>query len=176
VLLIYEEIIACLNSGRAFPVDTLANAAGIIRRFVEDYHEKLEENYLFPRFKKSGTLVDLVKVLLQQHQAGRRLTDRIRGLATASAIKDPAGKRQLAHYMGLFIRMYRPHKAREDTVLFPAFHSLVSPKEYASLGEAFEDKEEDLFGANGFEKIVQEVEQLEKTIGIYELSNFTATI
>jgi hemerythrin-like domain-containing protein len=72
--------------------------------------------------------------------------------------------------------MYRPHKAREDTVLFPAFHSVVSPKEYASLGEAFEDKEEELFGKDGFEKIVQEVEQLEKTIGIYELSNFTATI
>jgi hemerythrin-like domain-containing protein len=176
VLLIYEEIIARLNSGREFPVEVLINSAGIIRRFVEDYHEKLEENYLFPRFKKSGKLVDLVKVLLQQHQVGRALTDRIKGLASSSAITNPAGKKQLGHYMDLFIRMYRPHKAREDTVLFPAFHSLVSPKEYASLGEAFEDKEEDLFGTDGFEKIVQEVEQLEKTMGMYDLSNFTAAI
>jgi hemerythrin-like domain-containing protein len=176
LLLIYDEIIARLNSGREFPVEVLANSAGLIRRFVEDYHERLEENYLFPRFEKSGNLVDLVKVLLQQHQAGRRLTDRIRGLAASSAIKNPAKKRQLGHYVSLFIRMYRPHKAREDTVLFPAFHSLASPKEYAALGEAFEDKEEELFGKDGFENVVKEVETLEKTMGMYELSHFTASL
>ena len=42
----------------------------------------------------------------------------------------------------LFIRMYRPHKAREDTILFPAFHSIVSPDEFDALGDAFEDQEE----------------------------------
>ena len=176
MLLIYEEIMTRLSSGREFPLEVLADDAGLIRRFVEDYHEKLEENYLFPRFKKAGKLVDLVEVLLQQHQAGRRLTDRIRSLATASAIKNPKGKKELGHYMSLFIRMYRPHKAREDTVLFPTFHAVVSPKEYASLGEAFEDKEEELFGKDGFERIVQEVEKLEKAMGIYDLPRFTATI
>jgi hemerythrin-like domain-containing protein len=176
VLLIYEEIMARLNRGREFPVEVLADAAGLIRRFVEGYHEKLEEDYLFPRFEKAGKLVDLVKVLWQQHKAGRRLTDRIKRLATTAAIKDPSGKRQLEQYLHLFIRMYRPHKAREDTVLFPAFHSIVSPKEYASLGEAFEDKEEDLFGKDGFEHVVKEVERLEKAMGIYDLPQFTATI
>src|SRR5207302_4790012 len=42
-----------------------------------DYHEKLEEDYLFPRFEKAHKLVDLTTVLRAQHQAGRRLTDRI---------------------------------------------------------------------------------------------------
>ncbi len=176
LLLIYEGIMARLSSGIGFPVEVLDNAAGLIRRFVEDYHEKLEENHLFPRFKKAGKLVDLVNVLLQQHKAGRRLTERIRGLATASAIKNSAEKMELGHYLGLFIRMYRPHKAREDTVLFPAFHAIVSPKEYASLGEAFEDQEEELFGKDGFEHVVSEVEKLEKTMGMYELSQFTASI
>ena len=176
MLLIYEEIMARLSSGREFPLEVLADAAGLIRRFVEDYHERLEENYLFPRFKKAGKLVDLVEVFLQQHQAGRRLTDRIRSLATTSAIKNPKGKKELGRYVGLFIRMYRPHKAREDTVLFPTFHAVVSPKEYASLGEAFEDKEEELFGKDGFERIVKEVEKLEKGMDLYELSQFTAGI
>jgi hemerythrin-like domain-containing protein len=173
MLLIYEEIAARLSKGKEFPVEVLADAAGLIRRFVEDYHEKLEEDHLFPRFKKAGKLVDLVTVLLQQHQAGRRLTDRIKGLATASAIKNPAGPGQLERYIRLFIRMYRPHKAREDTVLFPAFHALVPPKEYASLGEAFEDKEQELFGTDGFEHVVKEVERLEKTVSMYELALFT---
>jgi len=173
VLLIYDDIILRLTSGKEFPPEVLASSAGLIRRFVEDYHEKLEEDYLFPRFEKAGKLLDLVKILLQQHQAGRSLTDHIRSIALLSTIKNPEEKRRLTRYLRLFIRMYRPHKSREDTVLFPAFHSVVSSKEYDSLGEAFEDKEEELFGKNGFEKIVEEVASLERKLGIYELAEFT---
>jgi hemerythrin-like domain-containing protein len=173
VLLIYDEIIVRLNSGKEFSVEVLVNSAGLIRRFVEDYHEKLEEDYLFPRFEKEGKLADLVKVLLQQHQAGRRLTDHIRNLAIPATLKNPDEKRQLGQYLHLFIRMYRPHKSREDTILFPAFHSIVSPQEYETLGDKFEDKEDELFGEHGFEKVVEQVEGLEKSLSIYELSQFT---
>jgi hemerythrin-like domain-containing protein len=176
ILLIYDDIIGRLNSGKEFPPEVLANSAGLIRRFVEDYHEKLEEDYLFPRFEKAGKLVDLVRILLQQHQGGRRLTDHIRSLAAPSTMKNPEEKRRLTRYLRLFIRMYRPHKTREDTVLFPAFHSIVSSKEYDSLGEAFEDKEDELFGKNGFERVVEEVASLEKKLGIYDLSQFTPNI
>jgi len=54
ILLVYEEIAARLRGGREFPPEVLAGGADIIRRFIEDYHEKLEENYLFPRFDKAG--------------------------------------------------------------------------------------------------------------------------
>ena len=176
ILLIYDDIIERLNSGKEFPPEVLTSSAGLIRRFVEDYHEKLEEDYLFPRFEKAGKLVDLVKILFQQHQAGRRLTDHIRSLAALSTVKNPEEKRRLTRYLRLFIRMYRPHKAREDTVLFPAFHTIVSPKEFDTLGESFEDKEEELFGKNGFERVVEEVAGLEKKLGIYDLSQFTPKI
>ena len=42
-----------------------------MREFVEDYHEKLEEDFLFPEFEKRNELVPLVKVLREQHAAGR---------------------------------------------------------------------------------------------------------
>ena len=74
VLLIYEEWIRRLGLHQDGQVATLAESAGIIRSFVEDYHEKLEEEHIFPRVKKAGSLADLVDVLLRQHQAGRRLT------------------------------------------------------------------------------------------------------
>jgi len=172
ILLIYDEIIIRLNIGKEFPPDVLVNSTGLIRRFVEDYHEKLEEDYLFPRFEKAGKLVDLVKTLLQQHQAGRRLTDRIRGLAALPSLKASGEKAELAKYLGLFTRVYRPHKAREDTVLFPALHTLVSPEEYDRLGDVFEEKEQKLFGKNGFERVVEEVAALEVKLAIHELSGF----
>ncbi len=46
-------------------------------------------------------------------------------------------------------------------------------KEYDELGDKFEDKEDELFGENGFEGKVKEVADLEKEPGIYELSRFT---
>jgi hemerythrin-like domain-containing protein len=172
ILLIYDEISMRLEKGIKYPPEVLAIAAALIRRFVEDYHEKLEEDHVFPRFVKVGKLVDLVNVLLEQHQAGRRLTEKIKNLGSLSTL-NPDEKRDLLKNLGLFVQMYRPHKSREDTVLFPAFHSVVSGKEYDSLGEKFEEQEDKLFGKHGFEKVVEEVAGLEKSLGIYQLSQFT---
>jgi hemerythrin-like domain-containing protein len=173
ILLIYEEGLRRLDARQDLSPEILSGAAGIIRRFIEEYHEKLEEENLFPRFEKAGKLVDLVAVLREQHQAGRHLTGEIQRLAKAGAIVKEEDRRRLSDSMRLFIRMYRPHEAREDTVLFPAFRSIVSKKEYEALGEAFEEQEHRLFGSDGFEKIVAEVAGLEKPLGIYELSGFT---
>ena len=173
VLLIYEELQRRVRSGSDFPPTVLQNSAKIIRSFIEDYHEKLEEDYLFPRFEKAGKLLDLVKVLREQHQAGRVLTDAVLNLSSEAALKEEEKRNQLVQQLRRFIRMYRPHESREDTVLFPALRSLVSPNEYAALGEEFEDKEHDLFGEDGFDSIVAQVAGLEKEIGLDDLAKFT---
>ena len=173
ILLIYEESIRRLEGAGPFAVETLAGAAEIVRRFIEQYHEKLEEDYLFPRFEKANKLVDLVGDLRRQHQAGRVLTATILKLGTADGTKTPGGRKELVAAMRAFIRMYRPHEAREDTVLFPAFRDIVKPKEFIALGETFEDKEHALFGKEGFEGVVAQVAKLEQTLGIYDLAQFT---
>jgi hemerythrin-like domain-containing protein len=173
VLLVYRESTRRLDAGNDLPPEALADAAGIIRSFIEDYHEKLEEDFLFPRFRKAHTLVDLVDVLLAQHRAGRRLTDTTSRLSTLAATRNVDDRRRLADSLRAFIRMYEPHEAREDTVLFPAFRKIVSGNEYDALGEQFEDKEHELFGADGFEKMVDRVAGIEKKLGIYELARFT---
>ncbi len=176
VLLIYEEAIRRMMANQDLPVETVADSAKIIRNFIEDYHEKLEENFLFPRFEKAGTLTDLVRTLRDQHAAGRRVTDLTLALAKQSTIKNAGERTQLADSLRQFIRMYNPHEAREDTVLFPAFRKIVSANEYASLGEDFEKKEHELFGEDGFEKMVDKVTNIEKTLGIYELAQFTPKV
>jgi len=174
ILLIYEESRRRLWGTRNVDPSIVTGAAQIIRTFVEDYHEKLEEDHLFPRFEKAGKLVNLVKVLREQHQAGRRLTDQVTQLATPAALKDARSTKQLSDALRQFIRMYRPHEAREDTVLFPAIRGLMSEKEYDDLGERFEEREHQLFGEHGFEDIVAKVAEFEKSLEIYDLSQFTA--
>ncbi len=170
LLLVYEESVRGLDEARQPPpMATIGTAAGLIKKFIEDYHEKLEEEHLFPRFRKAGKLVELVDVLLRQHEAGRQLTQKIQRLA------ESGGQAELSSSMKAFIRMYRPHAAREDTVLFPALRSVVSAKEFEALGDQFEDREHALFGQAGFEHIVGEVAKLEQSLGIDNLAAFTPT-
>jgi hemerythrin-like domain-containing protein len=174
VLLIYEAAMRRFSRGESFDPSVISRSADIIRRFIEDYHERNEENQVFPRFRKAGKLVDLVNVLYQQHQAGRRATDTILQLAPNSA-KPGDDRNKLIATMQAFIRMYRPHEAREDTVLFPALRSVVTANEFDSMADDFEKDEKQKFGQDGFEAIVSQVDGLERAIGIEDLRKFTPT-
>jgi hemerythrin-like domain-containing protein len=174
VLLVYEEGVRQLRARGKAPVDTLAKAGDIVRRYVEDYHEKLEEDYVFPRFEHGGgEMAALVATLRRQHEVGRRVTDDVLKLAKTSAMRAKNGRSQLAEALHAFVRMSRPHAAREDTVLFPALYASLSDAEKVELGEAFEAREREVFGAGGFGAVVQEVAALEKGVGILELAQFT---
>lgn len=173
LLLIYEEVARRIDNHEPFPVPTLLEAAQLVRHFIEDYHEKLEEEFIFPRFEKAGKEIDLVRTLRAQHKAGRDLTDYIITQSNTTYLEDDILKLLLSDYLKLYVRMFRPHEAREDTILFPKFKQLLSKAEYNRLGDIFEDKEHKLFGKNGFEDTVKKVEEIEKKLGIYNLNEFT---
>jgi len=173
ILLVYGEAGRRIDAGEELPPDPILDAAKIVRSFVEDHHETLEENFLFPLFRKANKLVDLVDILMRQHEGGRKLTEITLRYANLKSLRDASEKRQLRDSMAQFIRMYNPHVAREDTVLFPAFRTIVNKHEYDALGEDFEKKEHELFGSDGFEKMVDRVADIEKSLGIYDLAQFT---
>ena len=167
VLLIYDEAIRRIQAKDKFDPVIISKSAGLIQKFIEDYHEKLEEDHLFPRFEKANKLVDLVKTLRAQHAAGRTVTNRILASAGSGDLQAMSGD------LAAFVRMYRAHEAREDTVLFPALHDIVIRHEYDALGEEFEEIERKTFGGDGFDMAVDEVTNLEKQLGIYDLEQFT---
>jgi hemerythrin-like domain-containing protein len=172
VLLVYGEVIRRVDAGQPVEAEPIAKGATIIRAFIEDYHEKDEEDFVFPRFRKAGKLTGLVDVLLQQHHAGRALTSHVQKLATPAALKVPASRAEMAQVMRRFIRMYEPHAAREDTVLFPAFAQLLTEKELHALMDTFEQKEKAL-PLGDFEKMVVDVTAIEKAFGLDDLARFT---
>src|SRR5262249_52482290 len=147
-----------------FDAAVITRSAWLIKSFIEDYHEKLEEDHIFPHFEQSGKLVELTVNLRAQHAMGRRVTERI--VASSKSGDVPSLQASLA----AFNRMYRPHEAREDTVLFPALHSLVSKHEYDAMGEEFERIERKTFGGDGFDMAVDQVTELERQFGIYDIS------
>src|SRR3954466_3842860 len=174
ILLIYEEGLRGLGAKEGVTPDVFHKPATLVRKFVEDYHEKLEEKFIFPEFEKARKLADLVKVLKEQHEAGRKVTDLILRNAAKDKFRKEDARKEVVRSCQAFIRMYRPHEAREDTVLFPALHKIVPARRLKELGEQFEKEEDRLFGEEGFEKTVEQVAAIEKQLGIYDLSRFTA--
>jgi hemerythrin-like domain-containing protein len=176
VLLIYEESADRLEQNKLPPIDALKRSADIIQRFIEQYHERLEEDFLFPQFENAGKLVDLVGTLRRQHQAGRVLTAEIIRLCNTGSVSQEEARRRLVESLRAFSRMYRPHEAREDTVLFPALRGVISDRLFNEFAEQFEDKEHALFGKQGFEGIVAQVEDIERTLGVFDLNQFTPAV
>ena len=170
VMYLYDEASTRLEAGHEIELDALARCASMVRRVIEDYHERLEEDFLFPRYEQARTLADLTAVLRRQHQSGRVLTDRVLAMTKAGG----ADRTSLATVLRSFNHMYRAHAAREDTVLFPALRELVGKAGYAELGEQFEAKETQMLGAHGFERAVEEISGLEKIFGVDDLAKLTA--
>jgi hemerythrin-like domain-containing protein len=175
VMLIYQEGVRRLQAGEEAPLQALHSAAEIIRSFIEDYHEHLEEQYVFPKLEQAGKLTDLTTVLRTQHQRGRMLTDRLLAATTAATAPDPPARQALVGEMSAFIRMYEPHEAREDTVVFPALRDVVPVRAFRYLAEIFEDEEHRRFGQAGFQGVVDKVADIEKSLEIYDLNKFTPT-
>src|ERR1035441_5883976 len=95
ILLIYREGIRRLQADEQDPSQALNASAGIIRSFIEDYHEHLEEQYVFPKLEQAGRLTDITTVLRVQHQRGRALTDRMLSATAGAAALDQRAREAL---------------------------------------------------------------------------------
>jgi hemerythrin-like domain-containing protein len=175
-LLVYEEALRRLRARLEISPDVFQHTAQLVRVFVEEYHERNEEKYIFPEFEKARKLVDLVQTLKSQHLAGRKVTAEILRLSRPDLFRAADNLTKLDAACEKFIRMYRPHEAREDTVLFPSLRTILSPKHVESLGGRMEEDEHKVLGEEGFEKSVEKIAAIEKQLGIYDLKQFTPTI
>jgi hemerythrin-like domain-containing protein len=173
LLLIYEDIIHRIDSHTSFAAADVYAAADLMKKFIEEYHEALEEEYLFPIFEKNDRHVALIKALRDQHTKGRKITNRLLEICSPNRPITPATRTTIRSLLKKFIVIYRPHSAQEDTILLPEVRSLVTPEEFDALSEKFEALEHELFGNQGFEKIADAVAQLEIKLGIFDLDQFT---
>ena len=174
--LVYQECALRLRRDVA-SIDARAihDTAKLFRSFGEDYHErKLEEAHIFPKVKQAGgPAAALVDILKQQHERGRAITDYILS-ATKSGAIGSGDAEPLAAAFAAFQIMYANHTAREDTIVFQAWRNALSARELDEMGDKFEDIEKQTFGHDGFDDAVKRIGAIEKTLGLSDISQFTA--
>jgi hemerythrin-like domain-containing protein len=175
-LLVYSAAAIRLTSNpSAIPPFALQNTAKLFRSFGEEYHEKkLEEAYIFPAVKKAGgEAASYPDILIAQHNRGREITDYIISVTRGAKLGADNGG-QLAKALEAFVLMYRHHAAREDTIIFPAWKQTMTRKQLDEMNEKFEDIEHEQFGEDGFDDAVKEVNAIENSLGLGDISQFTA--
>lgn len=172
ILLIYQELARRINNRLPFSHETLSQTITITKEYIENFHEELEEEYVFPYFEKNNIFLGLIKTLKEQHDDGRRIVSYILAHSSEKDLNNETTLMVIAAYMNIFCQMFRPHEARETSDLFPLFPALVSKEEYENLGVLFEKKGNERFGNNWYERIVDKVVEIEKQLGLYELPRF----
>ncbi|MBI4766732.1 MAG: hemerythrin domain-containing protein [Deltaproteobacteria bacterium] len=154
-LFIYSEAALRLrNDSSSVSPASLQKTARLFCDFGEEYHEKkLEEAYIFPAVKNAGgEAANYPDILITQHQRGREITDYILELTQGTKL-EANNTKPLALALESLARMYRPHAAREDTIVFPAWKQILTAKQLDEMNEKFEDIEHQQFGEDGFEKV-----------------------
>ena len=174
-LLVYQETATKLSGGTSIPSQPLQKTAKLFRAFGEEYHEKkLEEAYIFPAVKKAGGAAgSYADVLIAQHQRGREITDFII-TATAGANISTSNTKSFAAALESLVRMYEHHAAIEDTVVFPAWKQTLNSKQLDEMNEKFEEIEHEQFGEDGFENALKQIAEIEQSLGLADLAQFTA--
>ena len=175
-LLVYSAAAMKLraNASSVAP-DALQKTAKLFRAFGEEYHEKkLEEAYIFPAVRKvGGEAATYPDLLIAQHNRGREITDYIISV-TQGAKLAASNAEALAKSLEAFVLMYRNHAAREDTIIFPAWKQTMTGKQLDEMNDKFEDIEHEQFGEEGFEDAVKQISAIEGSLGLGDISQFTA--
>ena len=176
ILVIYRETATQLRSGGPrLDGSQLWKAADLFRRFGEAYHETLlEEQHIFPQVLKAGGKgAALVPTLLAQHARGRQITAFVQS-KTANGGVAGTDAAPLAAALESFARMYEPHTAFEDTIVFHAWRNSLSARQLDEAGDQFEAIEKQTFKGDGFDMAVSEVAAIETALGLADAARYTA--
>jgi hemerythrin-like domain-containing protein len=169
VMLVYETGIRRSTDGEDIDPTVFVQCAEVARDFFHNFHEKAEQDLVYPVFTKTGRMVDLVNALSAQQGEGRKLTDRI--IDEAPKVHAKEQRDTLAGDIKSFIDLYRPHIAREETDIFPTLHNLMTGDEYGRMATELLKRETAAFGPEGgFEAAIKKVAQVEAKIGMHDLA------
>lgn len=170
IMLIYEDVLCKIENNIHFDLQLLFDASKIVKEFIEEYHEPMEEKYIFAFLLERQMHVELITELTKQHHLSKIITNKIfKCINSVDLVR-------LSKYIKIFLYMYRAHESREDTIIFNQFRKIAGTKIMAEYGEKFEESEHELFGPGGYEHILDKVMNIEIKLGIHNLQMYTPII
>lgn len=172
--LVYEAIANRFEHHQGDPDGCLKKSTAMIVKYFQGHHERIEELMIFPALTKANVQPQLVATLVSQHRAGHELTEAILKKIEDSKLSVSA-QDELSPLLKSFTRMFRPHIARENTVVFPLLREIMTPSEYQEFSNKVTTLESKMLPAS-LSDILAELVKIETALAITDLSTFTATL
>lgn len=173
-LLLFQVAALRLEKNEALPTGGLRSLIQLSQKFFHQYHEPLEELYVFPVLDGDAELRPLIKTLQVQHNDGRRISSLLEDAYHLPAEKTKVQNLESAASIRAFVRMYEAHAAFEDTAVFPALEHRLTAVAYRSLSKKFAKKESEVFGHHhAFSSTLKELSSLEIAFGSADLASYS---
>jgi hemerythrin-like domain-containing protein len=131
-----------------------AQVVEFFRMFVDACHHRKEETVLFPVLEARGVprSKGLIRELLQEHGAGRRMLRDIGGLLHP-ADDDFENSRLLLRRRGRdYVAYLRKHIAKEEAQLWPLAERVLTPDDDANIAVGYDDVDETDFGMQNYKR------------------------
>ena len=158
---IYANCLKRVKNGE-LRIAEIVKVSNIIKDFVEEFHEKIEERYIFPAFISAGKNISTINLLLKQHKLGRVLTSNILFLAQQKGDNHKKLEKLLEKYIG----MMGLHGVREDTDIFRKLEEVIPEEQLRTISYNEEKLEREKFGEKALDKLISEIRPIEKELGI----------
>ena len=136
-------------TARAFDVPggparaVIADAVEYFTRYVDQCHNKKEENHLFPLIERLGIPRHggPLAVMLQEHDDSRRLLASLAALGRAFAAGEDASAEELRATFNQYAELLKNHFWKENDILYPMAMRVMGPADSASVVAGIEEVE-----------------------------------
>lgn len=154
VLTALEKAVSRLSRGEEVYQRFFSGTSTLINGFNDSYHHRKEERVLVPALVAYGLPRDTgpVGMMLQEHEEGRRLAQRLYQVIERFQAGDSNTRDQVVLSALGYISLLRRHMQNEESNLFPMVEKIIPADRQQQIIEAFERFEHEVNGPEMHEK------------------------
>jgi hemerythrin-like domain-containing protein len=139
VVVLIDRCVERLGRGDPVPAALLAGVVDFLDGFVDAYHDRKEETFLFPAMALRPDVHHGFPVpdLVADHRRVHDYLDDVRQMVHALQDGHPGAERRAAIVLGNYGALLRQHLAQEEHVLLPMAQRQLRPEQFQRAAEGF---------------------------------------
>jgi indolepyruvate ferredoxin oxidoreductase, beta subunit len=161
VFSILQEISGKLEKRESQALDAFRRVLEFLQVFVDQCHHAKEEEFLFPALKKAQSRNrSLIEELVSEHEQGRIMIRAMKASVGENNRKQDASLGALVGTIEEYLRIFRNHIRKENSLLFPEARDLLPAINQERMSLEFQKLEQERIGEGRHQSFHRMIEEL----------------